>query len=733
MLTVRPPRENDFAVRARQVLEHLSVRLGLDVWAVTRRQGEDWVVLHSHGIGASDLVGQVRAWDDTLCAQVLAGRAPTVTPDVAAEPALAELCARQGLTVGAFVSAPLTGEGDEVLGTLCGIGVERADDRLLAAQDEIELLAGVLGALMAAELELERDARRRESTGGEACLDDLTGLGNRWCWDRALVEEDLRCCRLGGTASVVTVDVDGLRSINDSWGHHAGDRVLQEVARVLRSQAGPGDVAARLDGDAFGVLLAEVGVAGAGAFAARLRAALTEAGAPASVGFASRGPDGLADAWRQAHRVLSADKGRPGPVPPVADDKVVTAPPPTPGLVEELLELARRHTGSDVAFVGRFESGTRVLRAISSGAPPAVGPGHVDDLEQTYCARIVDGRLPGLIPDTTAEPAALALPITSTMQIGAYVGVPVHLADGQLYGTLCCLSHRAQPGLDERARVFLEAIAISLQHVLSAEEGERAGRHSVLEAIDDLLARRTMRVVYQPVVDLVTGTVRGVEALARFDDLSRTTEQWFTAARHVQRGAELELHAARMALAQRPATHPELWLNLSASVLASPAAQEMLAAHDVSRLVLEVSEHEQVSDYAALRSLLTPLRARGLLLAVDDAGAGFASLRHVLELAPDVVKLDISLVCDLAEDPSRQALVVALVAFCRDAGALVVAEGVENEGQLAALRAAGVGLGQGYHLGRPVPGGRGQLTTSRSTTNTSVSFGPIAPPAPRAP
>jgi EAL domain-containing protein (putative c-di-GMP-specific phosphodiesterase class I) len=208
---------------------------------------------------------------------------------------------------------------------------------------------------------------------------------------------------------------------------------------------------------------------------------------------------------------------------------------------------------------------------------------------------------------------------------------------------------------------------------------------------------------YQPIVDLCTGRVRGVEALARFVDSSRTTTQWFDDAARVERTSELELLTARAALSESADWPGDLWLNLSASVLLSPAVGGLLEGRDLSRVVVEVSEHEEVADYAGVRLALAPWRERGLRLAVDDAGAGFSSLRHVLELAPDIIKLDISLVQNLSSDASRRALVTALVAFAAEAGAVVVAEGVETEEELLALRGSGVSLGQGYHLGRALP------------------------------
>jgi len=120
-------------------------------------------------------------------------------------------------------------------------------------------------------------------------------------------------------------------------------------------------------------------------------------------------------------------------------------------------------------------------------------------------------------------------------------------------------------------------------------------------------------------------------------------------------------------------------------------------------VLLELSEHDQVEDYAALEDVLRPLRSAGLRLAVDDVGAGFSSLRHIVRTAPDVLKLDRSIVHGVAGDPVLRTLVQALVAFAHGCGASVVAEGIETAEDAAALRALHVDLGQGWHFGRPGP------------------------------
>jgi len=209
---------------------------------------------------------------------------------------------------------------------------------------------------------------------------------------------------------------------------------------------------------------------------------------------------------------------------------------------------------------------------------------------------------------------------------------------------------------------------------------------------------------YQPIFDLQDGHVVGLEALARFrSPPDRSTDTWLAEAEAVGRLLELELACLRTALRdlERLPQDAYLSLNVSPATAVAPELHDVLDGLPPERLVLEMTEHARVDDYPALKAALGGLRERGIRLAIDDAGAGFASLRHIVLLHPDLIKLDMTLTRDVHVDETRQALVVALVAFGSQIGASVIAEGVETEEQLATLRQAGVQFGQGFHLARP--------------------------------
>jgi EAL domain-containing protein (putative c-di-GMP-specific phosphodiesterase class I)/DNA-binding NarL/FixJ family response regulator len=213
-------------------------------------------------------------------------------------------------------------------------------------------------------------------------------------------------------------------------------------------------------------------------------------------------------------------------------------------------------------------------------------------------------------------------------------------------------------------------------------------------------------IVFQPIVDLASRDVVGHEALSRFaGHPTRGPEQWFAEAHAVGLGAELELWAVRIACerSHRLPAGTFLAVNVSPATAERPDLLAMLVSAHVDHVVLEVTEHAPVDDYPRFRIAIGRMRELGARLAIDDAGAGFASLRHILELDAELIKLDGSLTHSLDADPRRRSLASALIEFGRESGAAVLAEHIESELQLHELRRLGVRYGQGYHLGRPEP------------------------------
>ena len=241
---------------------------------------------------------------------------------------------------------------------------------------------------------------------------------------------------------------------------------------------------------------------------------------------------------------------------------------------------------------------------------------------------------------------------------------------------------------------------------LQRREQEVTDRQAKLDRVRTALRPATNTPVYQPVVDLEGRRRRGVEALSRFRvEPQRTPDRWFAEAWEVGLGIELELAGVVAALPILDHLPPEEFLsvNISPEVVASGRLAELLPPGSHPRLVLELTEHDPVADYEQLDTCLEGMRRAGLRIAIDDAGAGYASLRHILRMSPEIIKLDMSLTRNVNADRPRRALVAALVSFAEETGATVIAEGIETEDELATLRGFGVQWGQGYLLGRPQP------------------------------
>jgi EAL domain-containing protein (putative c-di-GMP-specific phosphodiesterase class I) len=373
--------------------------------------------------------------------------------------------------------------------------------------------------------------------------------------------------------------------------------------------------------------------------------------------------------------------------------------------IERTLSLARGALDMDVALVGAFD-GEYVIQAVEGEQEWFdLDVGKRIPVEDTYCRLMVQGDLPHLVQDAAFDERTADLPVTRETGIGAYVGAPIRLWDGTLYGTLCCLSRAAEPSLNERDARFLHVLAeIVADHI---DRGQLEGEKRKLEwtRVRDVLDRDDIDIEFQPVFDLNDCTIVSLEALARFwTEPMRSPSAWFAEATEVGLGVELELAAIRSALQRLDDFPPDVALALNVSpttALDRRFCDLLLDAAD--RVVIEITEHAQVDDYEELQRALAPLRQRGAQVAIDDVGAGFANLRHILRLAPDIVKLDLSLTQEISRDPAREALATSLVGFAEGVGASIVAEGISSDEDLALLRALGVAYGQGFYLARPSP------------------------------
>lgn len=374
-------------------------------------------------------------------------------------------------------------------------------------------------------------------------------------------------------------------------------------------------------------------------------------------------------------------------------------------LLPDLLEAIRLNLGMEAGFISRFHGSERTFEYVSDdGEHRFFQAGDSGPLAESYCARVVSGEIPRLIEDAQQCPGVQDLAATRALGIGAHISVPIYLDTGEIFGTLCCFSTQPDHSLTQRDVDFLSVLADLTSAFVQYERAHAADLEQKREQIDLLIHSGGIQPVWQPIVDLGTEQVVGLESLSRFNGQpGRGPKEWFDMAVEVDRHIDLERNAMikGIEILPRLAAPRYLSVNLSGKALLDPMILGFLARQPLERLVVEVTEHDVIESYRAISEALAPLREQGLRLAVDDFGAGYASFRHVLKLAPDIIKLDMSLVREIDSRPNRRAVVRAMHAFAEDAAVRLIAEGIETPLELETLRQCGVRYGQGFLLHKP--------------------------------
>ncbi len=226
------------------------------------------------------------------------------------------------------------------------------------------------------------------------------------------------------------------------------------------------------------------------------------------------------------------------------------------------------------------------------------------------------------------------------------------------------------------------------------------------QRIENILKDNSITMLCQPILNLTTDKIMGVEALARFlKPPKRTPDVWFKEAHSVGLGEQLELLAVSMALEllDELPPHLSLALNVGPETVTTTEFLELIRNSPSNRIIVELTEHVEIHDYTNVKQSLIKLREIGVRLAIDDTGAGFASLAHILELNPELIKLDKDLTKGIDKDPIRRSLASSLVAFASESGSNIIAEGIETIEELKALQDLGIDFGQGFYLSHPVP------------------------------
>ena len=355
-------------------------------------------------------------------------------------------------------------------------------------------------------------------------------------------------------------------------------------------------------------------------------------------------------------------------------------------------------------LAGEVASALLLLDAVTSSRVIAFGAGDRGELLAQKMRRPGRRAHPSIPPGRTRQLRARATegawvePSDGTVRASAYA--PLRHA-GRAVGLLAVETDdpRGVVAL-ERHLGALSQVAVLAGGLLGARLAAREHEADLRADIQRVIDGRAFATVFQPMVRLIDREPFGFEALTRFSD-GVPPERRFDDAHTVGLGFELEIATLSRALEAAQSLPPNVSLSVNLSprlVMQEPRLAAVLSAID-RPLILEVTEREPIEDYVAFRRAVSLLGR--VAWAVDDAGAGYASLRHIIELRPDYVKLDHGLVSGIPSDPIRQALVAGMLHFATSIGVRIIAEGVETEAERLTLHALGVELAQGYLFGHP--------------------------------
>jgi diguanylate cyclase len=283
--------ERSFDGVTERIVRYLAATTPMRQWAVTRfANGQEYILTAS----AVDTYGVARGdefpLEMAMCDVIARGNGPRIAPSSRAVPAFEAAVAYaddSGVVINSFVSTPIVRADGEIFGTICGLDPEVKDDGLYLLEPLLDLLSSMLSAVLVADQSATQTERELEQARQDADTDALTGLLNRRGWDRFIEHEEARFRRFGDPASVVMIDLDRLKEINDRLGHDAGDEHLRRAAAVMRRTTRESDVVARLGGDEFGIIAVGAGPAQCVELVRRVEQGMEDEGVAGSIGHAT--------------------------------------------------------------------------------------------------------------------------------------------------------------------------------------------------------------------------------------------------------------------------------------------------------------------------------------------------------------------------------------------------------------------------------------------------------------
>ncbi|MBN2866608.1 MAG: sensor domain-containing diguanylate cyclase [Thiotrichales bacterium] len=300
---------DDFESASRAVLSYLHNKLGFGLWMMTRTHGEEWVVLQAEDHGYNVQEGAIYNWADSFCSQMVQGFGPRIAPCSNDIPVYAHAPIGQQVPIGAYIGVPVNNADGSLFGTLCAIDPKSQPPSIAENLPLIELFSRFLATILESELAAIDKERQLEKVKKEALTDELTDVLNRRGWDRTVELEEERARRYGTPMSVFIIDLDDLKTINDSFGHAKGDEKIRRAAKSIQNSIRLNDVVARIGGDEFAVLAIECEPSEATLLKDKIQKTLCDNGIEASIGWSRRGSEmTLSQAIEQADLAMYQEK-----------------------------------------------------------------------------------------------------------------------------------------------------------------------------------------------------------------------------------------------------------------------------------------------------------------------------------------------------------------------------------------------------------------------------------------
>jgi EAL domain-containing protein (putative c-di-GMP-specific phosphodiesterase class I) len=373
---------------------------------------------------------------------------------------------------------------------------------------------------------------------------------------------------------------------------------------------------------------------------------------------------------------------------------------------QDRFDTLRRHLGMDVAYVGEFTADTRIVRWTSPEGLDSLRVGRRDPVEETLCHAVLTGKVPAYTNDARKLGDVHRLTAVPGLSVGSYISVPIVLPGGELFGAFTGLSSEPSASLNKRDLALAqEAAAVAGRRVWRRRETD-AESTRFLADVSELIEKKAVDLAWQPIVTADDGLPFGAEALARFPSFpEHGPGQLLMRARRSAPHLTLDHLVLERILDAVGSRSPDriCFVNVWPDLLLDTSFLEVLTRAP-RKIVVELVEDEANVEAHVLRAAAERLKSIGHAVALDDIGAGMSNLTRLVEVRPDYLKLDRSIVSGLDRDAGRRSLVEAFVQFSGIVGGTVVAEGVERQEEWAVLQSLGVPLAQGFLFGRPQVG-----------------------------